>query len=750
LTHRPDRHYRPPVSASPARQTALALASYALLAVLSFLPQSLSPHDSVAYVGDPVESVYLVAWNVHQFWSDPARLFQANILYPAPDALTLTDHRLLPSLLVSPVIWATRNPVLAYNVAVALACVLCAYAARRLALALGTTLVGAWAAGALYGFHTYQVNEAARLHIVFHAFLPLALLELVRFLRSGRARHAWAMAALALAQGLSSNYFLLYTALTLGLCLAIAVAARPRETVRRLPWLAAAGAVAGALFLPIALPYLRSARTPGYVRELPRGIDLQHYVSTARTNLLYGPIGAEVRMQQQGPHFVGFAALALAALAVAAWAARRGQAPAEAPMDVRVWVPAAAALALLFVALSLGRDVLVFGRDLGPGPYRLLHAYVPGFQLVRIPERLGLVAMLFVALLAGRGLDLVRARWAPPALLLALLVPLEHLSLVNAPYRLPVGRDVPAVYRWLADTPVRGLVDLPVRGEHVIRQETLEMYFSTYNWRPLAQGYSGYPPLLSHQLRRHAAEFPSEGSLQVLQRAGIDTAVVHHGRGVASELRHQVGAIDADRFRRRVRAADLDLYDQLAPAVAAGRITRLARFEGAAPRFESTADEVYRIAPVEPWPTAPFPTGRRLVDPSWRYRGTTGDAAPATDGDLATDWFVDDALVGDEAFQVTFPAPLRVSGLVLPLRRDSRFPTRFRVEGRADGSWIPLARFDTPHALQLVDRLLADPRNAALGFDLGGREVTGLALRIEEGGTSFEGWRLPEVEVWVP
>lgn len=735
---------------SASRQSALAVASYALLAVLSFLPQSLSPHDRIAYTGDPAESVYLVAWNVHQFWSDPAHLFHANILHPATNALTLTDHRLLPSLLVSPVIWATGNPVLAYNVAVALACVLCAYAARRAALALGASLVGAWAAGALYGFHTYQVNEAARLHIVFHAFLPLALLALVRYLRTGRARYAWATAGLALAQGLSSNYFLLYTALTLGVCLVAALVARPRETVRRLPLLTAAGAVAGACFLPIALPYLRSARTPGYVRELPRGIDAAHYLSTAPTNLLYGPIGREVRMQQQGPHFVGFVPLALCALALAAWAARRGGQPDGALLGVRVWVPASAALALLFVALSLGRDLAAFDVPLGPGPYRLLHAYVPGFQLVRIPERLGLVAMLFVALLAARGLDLAGRRSALVAAVLALLVPLEHLSLVNAPFRLPVGRDVPAVYRALADVPARGVVDLPVRGEHVIRQETIEMYFSTYNWRPLVQGYSGYPPLLSHQLRRHAAEFPSEGSLQVLQRAGVDTAVVHHGRGLASELRHQVGAVDPERFQRRMRAADLDLYDQLPAAVAAGRITRLARFAGAAPRYDSTADEIYRIEPVAPLAAAPFPTGRRVVDPAWRYRGTTGDAAPATDGDLATDWLVDDALAGNEAFQVTFPAALRVSGLVLPLRRDSRFPTRFRVEGRVDGAWTPLARFDTPHALQLVDRLLADPHHAALGFDLGGREVTGIALRVEEGGTSFEGWRLPEVEVWVP
>ena len=36
-------------------------------------------------------------------------------------------------------------------------------------------------------------------------------------------------------------------------------------------------------------------------------------------------------------------------------------------------------------------------------------------------------------------------------------------------------------------------------------------------------------------------------------------------------------------------------------------------------------------------------------------------------------------------------------------------------------------------------------------FDiLGGRELSGISLLVDEAGTSFEGWSLPEVEVWVP
>src|SRR5438132_155564 len=170
----------------------LALALYFLLLLASFYPQSARPQDTIAYVGDSLESVYLVAWNVHQFFRAPTRLFEANVLYPHRRALAFTDHRLLPSLAVAPALWATGNPGL---------------------------------------------------------------------------------------------------------------------TAGRLPRLALAGAVAASLFAPIALPYVRAAREQGYARELVPGIGLEHYVSTSPTNLIYGAIGAEVRLQQRGPHFVGFVSL---------------------------------------------------------------------------------------------------------------------------------------------------------------------------------------------------------------------------------------------------------------------------------------------------------------------------------------------------------------------------------------------------------------------------------------------------------
>ncbi len=744
---------RPPPE---ALRDGLAGLLYAILLVASFVPLSLRPRDTIAYVGDSLESVYLVAWNVHQAFRSPAHLFDANVLYPNEAALAFTDHRLLPSVAVAPVVWLTGNPVLATNVATGLACLLAAFGGRRLGRVLGLDPVGAWAAGALYAFNTYQVNEAPRLNIVFHGFLAFALADLVLYLRNGEGRHARRVGLWMLLQALSANYHLLYGALLLALVVAGALVARPRVVARRMLGLALPALVAAALYAPIAMPYLRAAKAHGYARELPAGVDLAHYVSTSPTNLLYGALGVEVRLQQRGPHFVGFVSLGLALVALGAWAAGRHAPPDGGVVPARVWVPAAAALAIVFVAFSLGRDAVVFGHRLGPGPYRLLYAGVPGFQLVRIPERLGLIAMLFVGLLAGRGLTLLRGtRARAVAIALAAVVPLEHVGPLPVSERVPVGGQIPEVYRWLATHPSRALAEVPARGEGLVREETVEMYFAGYHWRPVIHGYTAYPPLLTRLLRRMAAELPSEAALQAFQRVGVDTVVVHRGRPIGLDLARRLrdtGREDPARLRDLLRRADLDLFEALPRAVARGRLWREALFEGPEARlYDSGRDEVYRLRAVPPHPAAPFPGGRRARGAGWRYRAKLGDPALAADGRLDTAWTVPRFLLGDEFFEVTFDAPVPVAGLVLPLRRDSVFPTRFRVAGRdARGGWTEIARFDEDHVLQLVDRLLADPRRAALGFDLGGRPLTGLSLLVDEAGTSFEGWSLPEVEVWVP
>jgi hypothetical protein len=172
------------------REALLALTLYSALAVASFVPQSIRPWDTVAYVGDSTESTYILAANVRQVVENPLRLLDAAPFFPYERSVAFTDHRLLPSLVVAPVVWVTGNPVLAINVSIFLGCLLAAMAGRHLGLVLGLDGLAAWAAGALNAFHTYSVNEAPRLNIFYHGFIPLVLACLVRYLRHGRPRDA--------------------------------------------------------------------------------------------------------------------------------------------------------------------------------------------------------------------------------------------------------------------------------------------------------------------------------------------------------------------------------------------------------------------------------------------------------------------------------------------------------------------------------------------------------------------------------
>jgi hypothetical protein len=316
-----------------------------------------------------------------------------------------------------------------------------------------------------------------------------------------------------------------------------------------------------------------------------------------------------------------------------------------------------------------------------------------------------------------------------PALLLAFLIPLEHLSPLPMTERIPVGGGLPVVYDWLKRDAGGAIAEVPIHGELLVRKETLEMYFSTRHLRPIIHGYTSYPPILTGLMRRLAEQFPEDVSLRGLWNAGVDTVVVHQGRPEAFPI---LGP----------------LHDQLA----AGRLRQVARFAGEMGRvYDGTADEVYRIVSPADIKAAPTPTGKRLIEPSWRYRTKEGDPLPAADGDMATAWEVGGPLAGDEFFEVTFERPVRVSGVRMRLRQDSQFPTRFKIGARRlDGQWVPLAFYDDAHQLQLLERLLSDPTRPELGFAWVDREITGVIVMVDEGGQGALGWSIPEIEVLVP
>jgi hypothetical protein len=174
-----------------------------------------------------------------------------------------------------------------------------------------------------------------------------------------------------------------------------------------------------------------------------------------------------------------------------------------------IWPHGAFLIALLAaVWLSLGPSPTSMGRPLElAAPYRVLYDFVPGFDGVRAPARFWMVGLLALAVLGGLGAARLARRPAGVAVLAlvwALCLAEARLDtfVVNgasqiAGFSAPEPRLRPrdeagAVYaeigRRSADTVLAelplGLPDFDVRA----------MYYSTFHWRKLVNGYSGFTP----------------------------------------------------------------------------------------------------------------------------------------------------------------------------------------------------------------------------------------------------------------
>jgi hypothetical protein len=200
--------------------------------------------------------------------------------------------------------------------------------------------------------------------------------------------------------------------------------------------------------------------------------------------------------------------------------------------------------------------------------YPWLHAYVLPYRGLRVPARMAMVVGLDLAILAGYGtarlLRLVTDRRAQVALLalLTLGVGIEYRSV---PRLREITTEPPPIYDSLPPGSSNVLLELPLL-ETDITIEPLYMYFSTFHWNRLVNGYSGFSPPSYFALRDEISNFPDARAIAELRRRHVTHIVVHGGlyrEGVYQEL-----------LKRIDRCADLD---HLMTLVSQGREMRLYR-----------------------------------------------------------------------------------------------------------------------------------------------------------------------------
>jgi hypothetical protein len=607
------------------RRVAGVAAGFLALTFFFAWPLGLAPGSRALDLGPDTRLFFwTMGWDLHALRT-PARLFDANIFFPARGTLAYSENLLGFSLLAAPFHAATGDLVLSTNLAALLLCALGGLGAFVLARELGLGMPGALLAGMVYAFAPPRLTRLAQLHQIGAAWVPFCLAFACRYLRLGDRRDLWASAAVFSLQALTSGHGAIYAALSVAVLFAYRWGRGDGPRPGRL--LGDFGAVGAAALVPailVALPYV-GVRSEGLTRDLAEAERWSPDVAS----FLASP--SHVDRFLLGDHdrakaylFPGFAPLLLAALA---WRGKRAdrrheQAAARGRLGVAL-LDGALVLALLAALAAVAggirwhigglvvsvRDplrplavavavvatrLLVAGRGpsplvaavraglramtnrlgdggafalllgvvslwlaLGPrfGLYTVAHAVVPGFDLVRVPSRFTTPTLLALGILAGLGLDRVRARGLPAALLLASAAEFAAVPLDARPYAI----ETPAIDRWLAAQPRPfAAVELPVadpRDEtRAARLHSTYMLHSMAHWQPIVNGYSGHTPARHDRLFRRLASFPDDDSLSELEAMGVHYVVVHADLYPPDEWRSVSERLRARGERLRVEA----------------------------------------------------------------------------------------------------------------------------------------------------------------------------------------------------
>jgi hypothetical protein len=542
------------------KSVAAALLLFVILALVLTYPLALHLHDAVEDRQDALLNVWITAWDGHQLLTDPLHLFDANIFHPYARTLAYSELLLGNALWAMPITAVSGNPVLGYNIVLLLSFVLSGFGTFLLVRALTRSSSAGLVAGIIFSFSAYRMTNLAQAQLLTTQWMPFALLALVQLARQPRPRHAATFVLFFCLQVLSSFYY--------GILLALAVlgfviwefgigvlrARDSRSGIRRRAlagYLLAAACCCALVVLPFALPYFSVQGELGFERTLadsrPFSASLRQYLMVAPGNVVHGQWLPSDDTPIAGGYPVDALFPGIIALALGAWGMVRGKGPTR-------W---------FFLLLLLASFVLSLGPQLylAPGqpagmdaelPYAWLYAFVPGFKALRAPVRFDALLMLALAVLAGYGTaTLVDSRQqrassqgdVTAGFLLAscalLLVTLESLVWPAAKAeQIPVGDQVPPVYRWLAagadgaTRPAQApapILELPMAFTSGGPQLDYQ-YYSTTHWRTTPDGYSGFVPPKHGQIVYEMERFPSERSVSLIQALGAGYLIIHTDR----------------------------------------------------------------------------------------------------------------------------------------------------------------------------------------------------------------------------
>jgi hypothetical protein len=473
-------------------------------------PLSVPSHDDAYF------SMWRLAWVAHQLPRDPLHLFDGNTLYPAKDTLAYSDAVLMQGIVGAPLIWLGAPVVLVYNLHILATFVLCGLGMFLLVGDLTGRPAAGLIAGIIFAFGPYRFDHYVHLELVSAQWMVFALWMLHRTLQSGRLADGLLAGAFGALQALSCVYLTVFFATIMVALAPLLFFATPAALRGRALRPLAAGALLTLTVLGLYMVPYRAAR--GIVGERGVGERMlyaagpKHYIAAMPDSVVYGGLTGGIGLHEKRL-FPGFVAILLGGVAL--WP----------PLDRRR-VAYAVALAVA-VDISFGHRGIVGS---------LLQNHVSAYRGLRVVARIGAVVLMLIAILAGYGVARLLAQVPRRSLARISVVALGVVLVAEYlmwPMRLEAVETRPGeVYRWLQAQPPGVVAEFPMPAPwkkpfELGLHESRFSYNSTFTWRPIVNGYSGFWPPSYITLIHEVEDFPADHALRALARRGVDYLILH-------------------------------------------------------------------------------------------------------------------------------------------------------------------------------------------------------------------------------
>ncbi|MEE2674342.1 MAG: hypothetical protein VX466_11135 [Myxococcota bacterium] len=479
---------------------------------------------------DPQWAVWAVARNARTLATRPHRLFDAEQCFPDEHSLSLGEPVIALGLLGLPAWLLTREPVVIYNVALAL---------HTLAAALAMyCLVAAWtgrasagiSAGLLYAFSGIAVREVVHPYAADTTGIVLALFFAERLFARGRWRDAVGLTA-ATAFQLATSFYPIVAAFLVALPFGTFLLVRYRPWKPSLAQMAAVVIAVAASATILLGPYVAQHDAGVFSRDL---------------TLYFLPWSGHLPGR---PAFFGWLGLTLASLGILL----PGRWSLDGPRPGLRWALVVAAL--LAAGMAAGPHGAI---DL----YSPLAAWLPGFDSVRLPHKISSGVHLVLSILAGLGFaGLLRVvEQSRQALGLPIAVAGVAACAASVAMTLPDYRAQPVrpkqehvdFHRELSATGNAGAIyETPIPGfggRFTWPGTAAYLVLAEFHRRPTSACYPSHPQPHRAELEQIERALPSPEAVGDLGRLGFTTIVVHHSQaGAGSKLRRNLFARAARR-----------------------------------------------------------------------------------------------------------------------------------------------------------------------------------------------------------